>query len=578
MGDPENPISDEGESARWPAPHGPFSGAPQGPPALPPDATRPAHDEAGANTPTWPPATGAQPRSTPNQPAYNQPPYLPPTSGRQPYAQPPYGQAPYGHSPYGQPRYGQPPYGQPPYGQPPYGQPPYGQPPYGQAPYGQAPSGQAPYGHSPYGQPPNGQPPYGPEQPYQSGPERPPLGPSRHAKGLRSAAAILVVAAAGVAGAGVSRVAWPSSQFASNAASPATTVPSSNGSSGNGGAGISPFGGSGGSGSGSSEGAGGPSDVSAIASKVDPAVVDINSTFNYNQGAEGAGTGIVLTATGLVLTNNHVIDGETKLSVTDVGNGETYPATVVGYDNTHDVALVQLQGASGLTTAKLAPSSQSMGEAVVAIGNAGGTGGTPTSAGGSITALHQSITANDELTGGSEQLSGLIEVNANVEAGDSGGPLVNASGEVVGMDTAASESFAFSSEGNQGFAIPLNAALAIARQIESGHGNATVHVGPTGFLGLLENTSDNQSFLGDGAPTVNGVEIENVVAGSPAQQAGIAYGDVVTAFDGHAVSTPEQLEHLMVTHSPGNKVTITWVGTAGQSHTTTLTLASGPPA
>ncbi|HXR22355.1 MAG TPA: trypsin-like peptidase domain-containing protein, partial [Acidimicrobiales bacterium] len=370
--------------------------------------------------------------------------------------------------------------------------------------------------------------------------------------------------------------AWPWSQLASNATSPATTTPSSQSPGGNGGGGTSPFGGSGGSASGGTEGAGGPSDVSAIASKVDPAVVDVNSTFNY-QGAEGAGTGIVLTSTGLVLTNNHVIDGATKLSVTDVGNGETYPATVVGYDNTHDVALLQLQGASGLTTAKLAPSSQSMGEAVVAIGNAGGTGGTPTSAGGSITALHQSITANDELDGGSEQLSGLIEVNANIEAGDSGGPLVNASGEVIGMDTAASESFAFSSEGNQGFAIPLSAALAIARQIESGHGNATVHVGATGFLGLIEYPSGNRSFLGDGAPTVTGVDIETVVPGSPAQEAGIAADDVVTAFDGHAVSTPQQLEHLMVAHSPGNKVTVTWVGTTGQSHTTTITLVSGPP-
>ncbi len=544
MGDPETPFSDESDGARWPAPHGPFSGGPHGQSSPVPDATGPADPAAGAGKPTWPPTASAPPPS--NQPPSNQPP-----SNRSPSNQ----------APYFPPTHGQPPYGQPPYGQPPYGQPPYGQ---------------TPYGHSPYGRSHYGQPAYGPEQPYQGEPERPPLGPSRHAKGLRSAAAILVIAAAGVAGAGVSRVAWPSSQLASNATSPATTTPSSESPGGNGGSGTSPFGGSGGSVSGGTEGAGGPSDVSAIASKVDPAVVDVNSTFNY-QGAEGAGTGIVLTSTGLVLTNNHVIDGATKLSVTDVGNGETYPATVVGYDNTHDVALVQMQGASGLTTAKLAPSSQSMGEAVVAIGNAGGTGGTPTSAGGSITALHQSITANDELTGGSEQLAGLIEVNANIEAGDSGGPLVNASGEVIGMDTAASESFAFSSEGNQGFAIPLSAALAVARQIESGHGNATVHVGATGFLGLIEDPSDNGSFLGDGAPTVSGVDIENVVPGSPAQEAGIAADDVVTAFDGHAVSTPEQLEHLMVAHSPGNKVTITWVGTTGQSHTTTVTLVSGPP-
>ena len=554
-----------------------------------PGVTGPAHPPAGAVAPAWPPTSIAQhPGNQPpgNQPPANhapanhapanQPPYFPPAHGQPSYAQPSYGQPSYGQPPYVQAPHGQQPHGQPPYGQPPYGQAPYGQSPYGQAPYGQAPYGQSPYGHAPYGQSPYEQPPFAPEQPYQSGPGLSPQGPSRHAKGLRSAAAILVIAAAGVAGAGVSRVAWPSSQLASGASTPVTTTPSS-GNPGSGGSGSSPFGGSGGSGSGSTEGAGGPSDVSAIASKVDPEVVDINSTFNY-EGAEGAGTGIVLTSTGLVLTNNHVIDGATKLTVTDVGNGETYPATVVGYDNTHDVALVQLQGASGLTTAKLAPSSQSMGEAVVAIGNAGGTGGTPTSAGGSITALNQSITANDELTGGSEQLSGLIEVNANVEAGDSGGPLVNASGEVIGMDTAASESFAFSSEGNQGFAIPLSAAIAIAHQIESGHGSATVHVGATGFLGLLESPTENRSFLGDGSASVNGVDIENVVAGSPAQQAGIASGDVVTKFDGHSVSTPEQLEHLMVPHSPGNKVTIVWVGVTGQSHTVTVTLASGPPA
>jgi len=553
MGDQETPFSDESESARWPARHGPFGGAPHGASSPAPEGIGPVQPPADAGAPAWPPRVGAQPAS--DQPPSNQPPYFPPSQAQPSHGQPPYGQ-PYGHAP--------------------YGQAPYGQAPYGQAPYGQAPYGQAPYGQAPYGQAPYGQPPYGLEQPSQSGPERAPQGPSRHAKGLRSVAAILVIAAAGVAGAGVSRVAWPSSQLASGASAPGTTTPSSV-SPGGAGPNTSPFGGSGGTGSGSTEGAGGPSDVSAIASKVDPAVVDVNSTFNYEQ-AEGAGTGIVLTSTGLVLTNNHVIDGATKLSVTDVGNGETYPATVVGYDNTHDVALIQLQGASGLTAAKLAPSSQSMGEAVVAIGNAGGTGGTPTSAGGSITALRQSITANDELTGGSEQLSGLIEVNANVEAGDSGGPLVNASGEVIGMDTAASESFAFSSAGNQGFAIPLSAALAIAHQIESGHGNATVHVGATGFLGLLESPSDNRSFLGDGSTSVNGVDIENVVAGSPAQEAGIASGDVVTAFDGQAVSTPEQLEHLMVTHSPGNRVTITWVGATGQSHTTTITLASGPPA
>ena len=162
--------------------------------------------------------------------------------------------------------------------------------------------------------------------------------------------------------------------------------------------------------------------MNAIAAKVSPALVDINSIFSY-QSAQGAGTGIVLTSNGEILTNNHVIDGATKISVTDIGNGKTYNAAVVGYDSTHDIAVLQLQGASGLKTATLGDSSKAaVGESVVAIGNAGGTGGTPSNAGGSIVALNQSITASDSLDGASEQLSGLIQVNAGIQPGDSGAP------------------------------------------------------------------------------------------------------------------------------------------------------------
>jgi len=471
-----------------------------------------------------------------------------PASPPPPYGQPPYGQPPYGQAPYGQPPYGQPPYGQPPYGQPPYGQPPYGQPPYGQA-------------------------------------------PPRHrkrpqARGLRSAAAVLVVAAAVAAGAGISRVVWPGGLQPSTAApapsgaggatSPSTTLP--------GGYGYSPFGGStGGVGSPStSEGAGGPSDVSAIASKVDPALVDVNVAFNY-QDAEGAGTGIVLTSNGLVLTNNHVINEATKISATDVGNGKTYPVTVLGYDNKQDVALLQLQGASGLATARLSTSAPSVGEAVVAIGNAGGTGGMPTSAGGSVTALDQSIRASDALTETNEHLSGLIEVNANIEAGDSGGSLVNVAGKVIGMDTAASASFAFSSSGNQGFAIPITEALGIVNQIESGKGNSIVHVGPTAFIGLLllpssgPSSTSSPTFGSGQVPTTNGLDVSSVVSGSPAQQAGITGGDVITTFNGKTVSSDLQLTHMLVAFRPGQKVTLGWVTATGQAQTAALTLASGPP-
>ena len=217
---------------------------------------------------------------------------------------------------------------------------------------------------------------------------------------------------------------------------------------------------------------------SAIASRVDPALVDVVST-DGDQGATSAGTGIVLSPTGLVLTNNHVIDGATSIKVTDVGNGKTYTATVVGYDASHDVAVIQLQGASGLTTANLGDSSTvQVGDNVTALGNAEGKGGTPSVAPGTVTALNQSITASDELSSVSEQLTGLIETNAPIQPGDSGGSLVNSYGQVIGMDTAAGSSSQVqgqSSTATQAYAIPINEALSIAKQIESGTTSADVH-------------------------------------------------------------------------------------------------------
>ena len=189
---------------------------------------------------------------------------------------------------------------------------------------------------------------------------------------------------------------------------------------------------------------------SQIASRVDPGLVDVTSTLGY-QGAKAMGTGIVLTSNGEILTNNHVINGATSVSVTDIGNGKTYKATVVGYDVSQDIAVLQLSGASGLTTATTGDSSMvKVGDSVVALGNAGGVGGTPSVAAGSVTALNQSITASDEGAATSEQLSGLIETNADIQAGDSGGSLVNSYGQVIGVDTAAS-SGSGSADGGNGF-------------------------------------------------------------------------------------------------------------------------------
>jgi len=310
-----------------------------------------------------------------------------------------------------------------------------------------------------------------------------------------------------------------------------------------------------------------------IAAQTDPGLVDIVTTLGL-QGGEAAGTGQVLTSTGEVLTNNHVIDGATSIRVTDIGNGLTYQAKVVGYDQTRDIAVLQLQGASGLQTVTLGNSSSAaVGQKVVALGNAGGRGGSPSVAVGHITGLGASITASDGFSGASERLRGLIHHNAPIQPGDSGGPLVNTAGQVVGINTAASSGFQFQSGRTQAFAIPINQALAVASQILAGHSSSTVHIGRTGLLGV-------QVQAGNAA--VNGLPagafVAGVVPGDPAAQAGITAGDVITSVDGHRVTSPAGLQAAMERHHPGDRVTVGWTDQSGQAHSATVTLVTGPAA
>jgi S1-C subfamily serine protease len=313
----------------------------------------------------------------------------------------------------------------------------------------------------------------------------------------------------------------------------------------------------------------GPPESSAArtASKVDPAVVDITTTLAYRR-VGAAGTGVVLGSSGVVLTNNHVIEGAGTIRVTDVGNGDAYRATVIGTDLTADIALLRLTGASHLDTVGLGDSSTvTTGAAVVALGNAGGMGGAPSISTGVVEALGSSIIANDEITGGSEQLNGLIQTNARLEPGDSGGPLVDRSGRVIGIDTAGSTSYQIESGSDEGFAIPIDAALDIARQIESGLGSAAVHIGPTAFLGVQVSAS----------ATVSGAVVAAVVAGSPAQRAGLVVGDVIVSVGDAKVESPSTLTDLMQSHHPGDVVTVTWVGRSATRHSATVSLATGPP-
>ncbi|MEU0094155.1 trypsin-like peptidase domain-containing protein [Kribbella sp. NPDC006257] len=459
-------------------------------------------------------------------------------------------------------------------------QAPYGQQQYGQPQYGQAPYGQPQYGPGVFG---------GPNPQYQQGFGQPwgyhPMPPApKRRKRLPMLIGALSLATAAVIGS----VAWGIDQHVDgNTSSLSSSM-----------------------------------DASAVAAKVSPGLVDVNTVLGF-EGARAAGTGIVLTSDGEILTNHHVIEGATKITVTDIGNGKTYDASVVGYDDAHDIAVLKLKDASGLEVAKTGDSDKvALGDQVVGIGNAGGVGGTPSYAAGKVTGLNQAITATDESGSDPENLTGLIQTDANIQAGDSGGPLANAKGEVIGVDTAGGsgnggtggpgqtaygdgsgtgDGTGFGNgpgsgfgngegqgqgfgqgngngqgqgngQGNgqgtttQGYAIPINQALDIADQIESGKASADVHIGDSAMLGI--------SVLADQG--ISGAVVNDVVADGAADKAGLSAGDVITSFDGKMVDSPDTLSTLLNPHHAGDKVPVTWQDQNGESHTATISLMAGP--
>jgi S1-C subfamily serine protease len=300
-----------------------------------------------------------------------------------------------------------------------------------------------------------------------------------------------------------------------------------------------------------------PLDALAAVGQVGPTIVDIDAKLGY-QSAVGAGTGIVI-GPSTVLTNNHVVAGATDLTVRSIGNGQTFPATVIGYDRSHDIAVLAV-GGGGLQPANIGNSDTvSVGEPIVSLGNAGGVGGAPSAVDGRIAALNQTVSANDALTGSTETLNGLIQVDANIRPGDSGGPTVNSANQVIGLNTAASDNFHLGR--GQGFAIPINTAMAIAGQIQGG-GSPTVHIGPTAFLGVGVNDAAGGA----------GAVVRQVIPTGPAAAAGFAPGDVINSINGQPVNSATALTAILDQHHPGDNVT---VGLQGRS--TNVTLADGPP-
>ncbi len=364
----------------------------------------------------------------------------------------------------------------------------------------------------------------------------------------------------------------------------------------------------------------------AILKRVAPGLVIINTTLQYSA-EQAAGTGMVISAAGRVLTNNHVIENATKISATVLATGRTYPVKVVGYDVTGDIALLQMQGASGLHVVPTGDSAHvKTGDPVVAMGNAQGQSEIVPAA-GQVTGVNQTITANDQ--GGtisSETLHGMIETNADVVSGDSGGPLVNSAGEVIGMDTAGDDVGYSQQQTATGFAIPIDTALAVARQIAAGQASSAVTIGYPPFIGIYigkgsssspqaqaaqEQQNTNGGFgnvpgfgnQGNGSGTgssgggnagcytsnanlsvpssiasvSSGTLVLGTICDSPATAAGLTAGSVITAVNGQAVGSPDDLTGIVSKYRPRATISVTWVTPAGQRKTGSLALTAGPP-
>lgn len=457
-----------------------------------------------------------------------------------------------GHGP--QPGYGQPGNTQPGYGQPGYTQPGYTQPPYGG------------WGYGAYGGPP------------------PPPRASRLGRVLAYVAVAVLAAGAG-AGAAIALNSSSPSGLSSSPNVNSGANGSGIGGSGIGGSGTNPFGGFGPGSGATGPGAGNTAslNVQRLANKLDPALVDVTSQLKYEQ-ATAEGTGMILTSSGLVLTNNHVIEDSTSVTATLVESGRTYTAKVVGYNSKDDVALLQLIGASGLPTVTLGDSGKvTIGEAVLALGNAGGRGGLPSTATGVIEATGRTIKATDQGSGTTEILHDMLETDAPIQEGDSGGPLVNAAGQVIGMDTAANTSQASGVTGTSGFAIPIGNAKSIENQIAAGQASSTVHIGLAGFIGIQ--VSDPSKGCGTapggttpggtgsgGAPVSSGALVCLVIPGTGAQSAGLASGDVITSAGGQSVTSSSSLTNITDNTHPGDHLSVVYVNANGVRHTASVTL------
>jgi S1-C subfamily serine protease len=312
------------------------------------------------------------------------------------------------------------------------------------------------------------------------------------------------------------------------------------------------------------------------------AIVDINTavTTGVSDGLRplGAGTGMILTPTGEVLTNNHVVEGASSIQVSIEGRSDPVPAQVIGVDPTDDVALLQLQGVSGLPTVTVGDSSAlQVGDAVTAIGNAFGRGGPPTVTTGSVTALDRSIVARNPSSVqciSSEHLTGVIQTDAEIHPGDSGGALMNANDQVVGIITAGPSGDGANAP-SVGFAIPTSHAMDIVNQMRAGQGSDSILLGERGFLGVQVGKLTASAAAQLGVQPDCAAAVVGVLPDSPAAKAGMTAPAVIQEVDGHTIGSIADLGPVIHAHTPGEQVEVRWIDRQG-SHSATVSLIAGP--
>ena len=296
-------------------------------------------------------------------------------------------------------------------------------------------------------------------------------------------------------------------------------------------------------------------DVKTALARIEPSVVLINDTITSSPSGRGgfggfggfeesgAGTGIIISSDGEIVTNAHVVNGATAITVTFSGSSTTHPATIVGINTTEDLAVIKVSGVSNLKPATFANSDTAeVGDSVLAVGNALGYGGAPTVTEGILSAKGRSLTGTDD------NLSNLLQTDAAINPGNSGGPLVDTDGQVIGIDVAVASGTTTEPAQNIGFAIPSNTVVSALPALKAGQGASSQGGGGAAQSGTFLGVS-----VADGT---GGALVQAVEPGSPAATAGIQAGDLITSINGTAVADGDALQQAIRAEKPGTTVTV----------------------